>query len=94
MPAAVVDLQLGRGVSVIASYVALTRIRCREDLLIYRPFDYEIFNKGPPEGPELLLGHLRGEDKEWNALDAKYTPKSHCAGCSVLKFKDEFKTIL
>ena len=55
LPAAIIDLQLGRGVSVIASYVALTRVRCREDLLIYRPFEHDIFTQGPPEGPELLL---------------------------------------
>ena len=34
--AAIIDLQIGRGVSTIASYVCMTRIRTREDLLIYR----------------------------------------------------------
>ena len=90
LPVAIVDLQLGRGVSVIASYVALTRVRCREDLLIYRSFDYDIFTQGPPEGPELLLAHLRGENIDWDAWDAKHTPKTRCTGCGATKFKDEF----
>ena len=58
LPAAIIDLQLGRGVSNIASYVAMTRARLRTDILIFRPFDREIFNHGPPEGPTLLLKHL------------------------------------
>ena len=90
LPAAIVDLQLGRGVSVIASYVALTRVRHRRDLLIYRPFDFDIFTQGPPEGPELLLRHLRGEDLDWSELDAKHTPTTICTGCDKTKFKDEF----
>ena len=90
LPAAIVDLQLGRGVSVIASYVALARVRRREHLLIYRPFDFDIFTQGPPEGPELLLRHLRGEDLDWSELDAKHTLTTICTGCDKTKFKDEF----
>ena len=37
--AAILDLQLGRGVSTIASYVSMTRIRSRHDLIIFRNFD-------------------------------------------------------
>ena len=38
LPACIVDLVLGRGVLSIASYVAMTRVRKREHLLIYRDF--------------------------------------------------------
>ena len=55
LAAAVVDLQIGRGTNPIASYVALTRMKTREDLLIYRPFDRALFTQGPQEAPELLL---------------------------------------
>ena len=36
--AAILDLAIGRGVSIIASYVALTRNRKKDDLSIYRKF--------------------------------------------------------
>ena len=43
--AAIVDLQIGSGMSPMSSYVALTRVRSREDLLIYRPFEQELFTR-------------------------------------------------
>ena len=61
LQAAIVDLQIGRGTNPISSYVAMTRVRSREDLLIYRQFDRSLFTQGSPEGPELLLKTLRGE---------------------------------
>ena len=64
--AAILDLQIGRGVSAVASYVAMTRLRTREDLLIYRNFDREVFMQGEPEGPSLLLRKLRGEKMDWD----------------------------
>ena len=51
LEAAIVDLQIGRGTSPIAGYVALTRVKRREDLLIYRAFDRDLFTKGSPRGP-------------------------------------------
>ena len=42
------DLQIGRGVSNIASYEACTRGRKREDVLIYRKFDRDVFAQGGP----------------------------------------------
>ena len=42
--AAIVDLQIGRGTSPVASYVSFTRVRKCEDLLIYRPLDRELFS--------------------------------------------------
>ena len=40
------DMQIGKGTSPMSSYVAFTRVKKKEDLLIFRPFDRELFNKG------------------------------------------------
>ncbi|HIF22532.1 MAG TPA: hypothetical protein EYQ27_11655, partial [Gemmatimonadetes bacterium] len=89
--AAIIDLQIGRGVNPIASYVAMTRVKHRTDILIYRPFDREVFARGPPEGPSLLLKHLRGEPIDWAPIEKRLTPKRKCHGpCLMLRFKDEF----
>ena len=58
--AVIADIVIGRGVSSISSYVALTRIRNREGLMIYRPFDREPFTHGNPQGTAFLLGKVRG----------------------------------
>ena len=63
----------------MASYVAVTRVEKREDLLIYRPFDPELFTRDPPEGPITLLLTLRGEDIDWKAIEEKYTPLCRAA---------------
>eukprot|EP00959_Pyramimonas_sp_CCMP1952_P199574 4174595-Pyramimonas_sp.AAC.1 len=39
MAAVIADLERGRGVSWMSSCVAITRVRRRENLLIFRPFD-------------------------------------------------------
>ena len=57
---AIVDLRIGKDTSPISSYVALTRVKTRNKLLIYRPFEREMFTKGEAEGPELLMKLLRG----------------------------------
>ena len=81
LEAAIVDLQQGVGVSTIASYVAMTRVKRREDLLIYRPFDRSVFTTGAPLGPTLLLQWLRGEAVDWEAVGRKLAPKRRCVGC-------------
>jgi hypothetical protein len=88
--AAIVDLQIGKGTNSISSYVAITRVRTAEDLLIYRAFARELFTRGPPEGPELLLKTLRGEHVDWKAIEEKYTPSKRCVACGFLVFKQDF----
>jgi len=91
LAAAIIDLQIGRGVSAIASYVAMTRIKTRQDVLIFRAFDREVFTKGEPEGPSLLLRVLRGEKIDWEAVEDKHTPSARCRGpCMTVRFQDEF----
>ena len=60
--AAIVDLELPKGTSVIASYVALTRVKRREDLIIFRPFERKPFTQGSLAGPELLPRVLRRDE--------------------------------
>ena len=87
----IVVLQLGRGVSIIASYVAITRVQSKEQLLIYRAFDREPFTRGAPEGPTLLLQKLRGEHIDWKAIEEKHIPQGKCKHCHKLRYKDAFR---
>jgi hypothetical protein len=90
LPGAIVDLQIGRGTSSIASYVAITRVENRKQLLIYRPFDRKLFTGGSPEGPELLLKTLRGEAVDWKAIEELHTPHRRCTLCGFSVFKQDF----
>jgi hypothetical protein len=90
LEAAIVDLQQGNGVSTIASYVAVTRVKTRKDLLIYRPFKREVFNEGAPRGATLLLKKLRGEHIDWADLAKQMQPRRPCCNCEVRKVKEEF----
>ena len=92
-PAAIVDLQIGRGTNAIASYVASTRVPSREDLLIYRPFARDLHMQGGPEGPEQLLKTLRGEQVDWAAIEAKHTPSRVFSGCGFMHFKEDCCTV-
>ena len=91
MSAAIVDLQQGNGASTVASYVAVTRVRTREDLLIFRPFAHELFTQGCPKGPKLLLEKLRGNKLNWADIEKEMMPKRKCYGCKQLKVSDEYK---
>ena len=86
LPAAIVDLSR----SAMSSYVAFTRVKRKEDLLIYRAFDRDIFNGGPLEGPELLLSVLRGEEIDWAAIEEKHMPRHMCTGCETMNFKTDY----
>ena len=74
----------------MASYVAFTRVKKTEDLLIFRPFDRSLFNQGNLEGPELLLKVLRGEPIDWDAVEAKHMPSHMCISCDRKHFKNDF----
>ena len=90
LKAAIVDMQIGGGTSPMASYVAFTRVKKMEDLLIFRPFDRNLFSQGNLEGPELLLKVLRGEHVDWEAVEQKHMPSHRCANCNFQQFKAEF----
>ena len=84
LEAAEVDMQIGKGTSPMSSYVASTRVAKKEDLLIFRPFDRELFTQGDQEGCLLLLKVLRGEDIDWDAVEAKHMPLI-CAQAATLR---------
>ena len=90
LDAAIVDMQIGAGTSPMSSYVAFTRVKKMEDLLIFRPFDLALFNRGNLEGPELLLRVLRGEQIDWEGVERKHMPSHMCIGCDTKVFKEEF----
>ena len=92
LPDAIVDLQLAAGASYLASYVALTRVEGRDGLLIFRPFQHSLFNKGPPAGPPLLLDTLRGREVDWAEVEAQFTPTKTCKACQREVFKYQFSS--
>ena len=86
LPAAIVDLQAPEGASKLTSYVALSRVRDRLCILIFRCFNAESFRQGPPEGPSVLLQKLRNGPEgpvNWQALRVRCAPSSKfCGTCS------------
>ena len=90
MEAAIVDLQQGVGVSTIASYVAITRVKHRRALIIYRPFDRSLFCQGEMQGPTLLLRVLRGEKVDWEKIEYGLMPRKRCVGCGERKEKADY----
>eukprot|EP00959_Pyramimonas_sp_CCMP1952_P402622 8436892-Pyramimonas_sp.AAC.1 len=50
--AVIADLERGRGVSWMSSCVAITRVRRRENLLMFRPFDRKPYNAGEMPGTQ------------------------------------------
>ena len=75
---AIVDLRLGGSSSAMASYVAITRVERREDLLIYRPFPRNLFMNRQQPGLELLMRVWRGEDINWDEIAEQHMPKTYC----------------
>jgi hypothetical protein len=74
---AIVDLKFGGNSSAMASYVAITRVERREDLLIYRPFPRHLFANGQKPSLELLLKVWRGENIDWVAIENEHMPKKN-----------------
>ena len=84
-------MQIGKGASPISSYVAITRVKRRESLLIYRPFDKDLFNQGSLQGPELLLKLLRGvEHIDWKQIELEHMPQGKCFNCGHVQYKEDF----
>eukprot|EP00438_Fugacium_kawagutii_P023485 Skav201494 [mRNA] locus=scaffold1154:7077:8669:+ [translate_table: standard] len=86
----IADLCLGYAANPFTAFVAVTRVKGREYLLIYRPFEAAPFQKGVGLGRELLLRHLRQEHIDWKALLAKYCEERPCANCHERKNSDAY----
>ena len=62
LDAAIVDLLFSECTNPATAYVALSRVRSTNDILIMQAFKRVLFTKGIPVGPRLLLKKLRKED--------------------------------
>ena len=71
LDAAIVDLMISKESSPQTSYVALSRVRKAEDILIFRPFAREIFTRRRALGPELLIRRLRREEIDRAELEER-----------------------
>ena len=73
-----------------SSYVAITRVKRRKGLLIFREFPLEPFTTGVAPGVDLLLRKMRGENIDWEAEETKLIPRTYCVMCKTLKQKQHF----
>ena len=90
MPAAILDLNVDKRTDSRFGTVATSRVRSREDVLILRPFPLWLYQRGPEEGPDLLLRHLRGEDIDWATYRESQMPISACEKCRQVRAMDAF----
>ncbi|CAJ1386816.1 unnamed protein product, partial [Effrenium voratum] len=90
LPAAMADFNVDRWSDITFGTVAGSRVRSREDILILRPFPLWLFQRGAPEGPELLRKTLRGEKIDWVNYREARAPSAPCQQCKVVKPFDYF----
>ena len=64
LDAAIVDLCFDENTDPRTAYIAMSRVRCADDILIMQAFNINIFGQGIPIGPTMLMKHLQGEDLE------------------------------
>eukprot|EP00660_Eupelagonema_oceanica_P019554 gene19554-biopygen35577 len=85
MSSALVDLNIPPGGDTTASYVALSRVRKRDDLFILRDFTAEQLRRGGTKaGVDILLRRLRGD------LDRFSEGSKQCMGCNQWKLRSAF----
>ena len=90
LKAVLLDLAFDKRAPPTIGLVAATRVRSREDLLILRPFNGDLFRRGAPGGPRLLLEKLRGEPIHWDRLRDARKPSAKCSNCAEIKTLDFF----
>ena len=78
---AIADLQIGANGNPFTSYVAMTRVKDRQHLLIYRPFAAKPFQRGISLGRDLLLRVWRQEDIDWEAIRKAHIEEKPCSEC-------------
>ena len=77
----VMDMHIGEAGDPLTAYIALTRVRDRHGLFVYRPFEASPYQKGAKVGRDLLLRWWSGEKLDWAALRAKYRDERECSDC-------------
>ena len=93
LKAVLLDLAFDTRAPSTIGLVAATRVRSREDVLILRPFDGDLFRRGAPEGPQLLLQKLRGDQIHWDTLRDARRPSAKCSKCAEIKTLDFFSDV-
>ena len=78
---AVTDMQIGEGGDPLTAYIAVTRVKDRHGLHIYRPFDAAPYQKGRSVGRALLLQAWRGESIDWATLRMRHREEEVCSEC-------------
>ena len=84
------DRNIGLSGNPFTAYVAFTRVQGRDKILLFRPFDAKIFQRGVGLGRELLLRVRRGESVNWRALLETYCEERGCCICRERKQKDAY----
>ena len=62
LPEGKVDLNMSSNTDPVTGYIALSRFKKADDVVIMQPFDISVFKQGAADQPVLLLRHLHGED--------------------------------
>ena len=91
LAAVLLDLNVDKKVDTTFGTVAASRVRCREDCLILRPFPQWLFKRGMNEGPSLLLQTLRGESIDWAAFREGRKPFASCRKCEQVRSLEGFE---
>lgn len=76
------------------TYVAITRVRRKEDICFLSAFDVKQFQQGEPLGVTLLMVHLRGNDCTQHVSNYKsqHMERNHlCAECTTMRPASAFK---
>lgn len=91
LPAALVDLQFDENTDPVTGYVALSRVRMADHLVIMQPFNIKTFQKGCNEINGMLLKKLRAPDcngditAEVEQYKNKHLKRRQCFKCEVWK---------
>ena len=86
----IADCDVPPGTNIITCYIAVTRVREREKLLISRPFPAAPFQQGLAGERDLLLQCWRGAQPDWAAVRARYNVTKRCSSCDIQKRTNAF----
>ena len=86
----IADCDVPPGTNIITCYIAVTRVREREKLLISRPFPAAPFQQGLAGQRDLLLQCWRGAQPDWAAVRARYNVTKRCSSCDIQKRTNAF----
>ena len=86
----IADCDVPPGTNIITCYIAVTRVREREKLLISRPFPAAPFQQGLAGERDLLLQCWRGAQPDWAAVRARYNVTKRCSSCDIQKRTNVF----